>query len=217
MKIDWESHWQTPGSGLLKNLLEKILDKTGFSLFACRKSKKIGEKLLRDRTFPTIIEVGSGTGQLARGLGQTFVPAKIFLIDIAFSALKKVNTTSAHLINADIHMVPLADGCCDLSCSVGTIEHFPDPIPIIKEMKRISSAYVLCAVPAPSVIWNTATLIRELVEKDASLWAENTRYYSRAQLVGIFAAAGIHNIRTDQQTFLGLPFINIVYGTCQAD
>ena len=211
-QIDWDAYWQRSGDGLFKSLLERVLHRTGFYSLLSRQSIAIGERLLRDCSVPTIVEVGSGTGTLAFGLGRIRTRRQLCLIDIAMSVLQRVKTGQAQLINADISSVPLRDGCCDLSCNIGTIEHFTDPVPIITEMRRISRAHVLCAVPAPSIIWTIATFVRTLTEQDASLWVENTRHYSRRQLAEMFAAAGIRDIRAEQQTFCGLPLMNIVHG-----
>jgi SAM-dependent methyltransferase len=214
--IDWEFYWDQLDRpiGFFKALLEKTLSLMGFHSLIAGKSLKIGGVLLRkdEHASPTIIEVGSGIGTLALGLKNRMGRGKVFLIDIAFNVLKKVNADRADVINADIFRVPLKDGCCDLSCNIGTIEHFHNPVPVVEEMRRISRKYVLCAVPAPSIIWKMANWIRKSIEEDASLWLENTRYYSKAQLMDIFTAAGIRESKTDEQRFLGLPLIHIIYG-----
>lgn len=213
--IDWGRYWKNQRAGFLKDSLERVLETSGFNSLITEGSLKRSKRLLAENGAENrvIVEVGSGTGKLALGLRGLLGESRVVLLDIAYGVLETVSAENVELINADVLQLPLKSNCCDLSCNVGTIEHFTNPVPVIREMKRISREHILCAVPAPSIIWKAATFARKGVENDASLWVENTRYYSESQLKGFFQMADIRNIHTLQQRFLGLPFMNIVYGT----
>lgn len=99
----------------------------------------------------------------------------------------------------------------DVSYNIGTIEHFDNPIKAVLEMKRIAKR-VICVVPAPSIYWQLSILIRKIIEKDASLWSCNTRFYTLPELESIFSKALLTNIKTYQTKVLGLPAMNCVVG-----
>ena len=108
---------------------------------------------------------------------------------------------------------PLSDGCSDLTCNTGTIEHFSDPAPIVKEMKRITKwgvRYVRGAGKEYHVA--RRNIIRRLVERDAQLWVDQQPVFSPAKLVEIFQSAGLIDIHVARQTFCKLPLMNIVSG-----
>ena len=67
-------------------------------------------------------------------------------------------------------------------------------------------------VPAKSIIWRAAILIRRLVERDAKLWVDQQLVFSPAKLVEIFQSAGLTDIHVARQTLCILPLMNIVYG-----
>ncbi len=70
----------------------------------------------------------------------------------------------------------------------------------------------MCVVPAESIIWRAAILIRRLVERDARLWVDQWLYLPRAKLVEIFQSAGLTDIHVARQTFCKLPLMNVVSG-----
>jgi len=128
--------------------------------------------------------------------------------------LKKIKnkTISSNLINGDIYQLPFKDDEFDLCWNLGTIEHLKLPCLALLEMKRIAKRHVICCVPAPSIIWRFATFTRRIVETDCSLWTENTIYYEEAELKVLFEEAGFSNVCVEQQRFLWIPLVNIVFG-----
>ena len=67
-------------------------------------------------------------------------------------------------------------------------------------------------VPAKSIIWRAAILIRRLVERDAQLWVDQQLVFSPAKLVEIFQSAGLTDIHVARQTLCKLPLMNVVRG-----
>jgi ubiquinone/menaquinone biosynthesis C-methylase UbiE len=104
-----------------------------------------------------------------------------------------------------------SDQYFDVSYNVGVIEHFDDPVKALNNMKRIAKN-VICVVPAPSIVWKIGTVIRKLIEKDASQWTEHTRYYSLDELKHIFIEAHLKDTHFKQINVLGLPFCNFAQG-----
>ncbi len=100
----------------------------------------------------------------------------------------------------------------DVSYNIGTIEHFDNPIKAVIEMKRIAKR-AICVVPAPSIYWQLGVLLRKIIEKDASLWNCNTKFYTLPELENIFNKAALSDIKTYQTKFLGLPAMNCIIGS----
>ena len=213
--INWDSHWNDRFRGsLLQRILEQLLNRSGFIKFINNTAVGIGKLVLDGKCFPTIIEVGSGLGTLSIAVGGAVAPAKVYLVDLVFAILPVASSGAAGGINANMFSCPLSDGCSELTCNTGTIEHFSDPVPIVKEMMRITKqgGCVMCVVPSKSIIWRAAILIRRLVERDAQLWVDQQLVFSPAQLVKIFQSAGLTDIHVARQTLCKLPLMNIVYG-----
>jgi SAM-dependent methyltransferase len=120
---------------------------------------------------------------------------------------------SCSILKADWYenKLPFISNQFDIAYNVGTIEHFDNPVRAVAEMKRISRQ-VLCVVPAPSLYWKLSTYVRRVIEKDASLWTDNTRYYTRKELENIFKKAGLVNVKTMQSRLFGLPVMNCIVG-----
>ena len=137
--LDWGSHWIDRSSdSLLQRILEQLLYRSGFIKFVNNTGVGVGKLLLDAKCFPTIIEVGSGVGTLSLAIGSAAAPAKIYLVDHVFAILPIATGGVERGINANIFNLPITDASCDLTCNTGTIKHFSDPVPIIKEMKRIT-------------------------------------------------------------------------------
>jgi SAM-dependent methyltransferase len=161
-----------------------------------------------------LIELGCGEGTVSRDLLKR-KNYNIYLLDISDTALKNLNM---HLIKEGIKdkCILLKDdfynkelyfkkNFFDVSYNVGVIEHFDDPVKAVRKMKDISKR-VICVVPAKSIYFKIGTIIRRIIEKDSSLWTQNTNYYSMSEVKQIFIQAGLINIQIKQITFLRLPF-----------
>jgi len=210
----WQRYWNEGNAPLFKRAVDSVLRKLHFSQLVCKKTFVIGKQLLSEEVNPVLVEAGCGEATLSLSLKEVYPEARVILIDCSQDVLIKIKMSPGiESMQADISAIPLETESCDMCCNVGTIEHFDDPLPIIREMKRISRKYILCAVPAPSLIWKLSTLIRRIVERDASLWTRNTFYYSESDLRKMFSETGLNNIHTTQQKLAGLPIINIVWGS----
>ena len=137
--INWDSHWNDRFRGsLIQRILEQLLDRSGFIKYVNNTAVAIGKFVLDGQCSPTIIEVGSGLGTLSIAVGCAVAPAKVYLVDLVFAILPVASSGAAGGINANMFNCPLSDGCSDLTCNTGTNEHFSDPVPIVKEMMRIT-------------------------------------------------------------------------------
>jgi SAM-dependent methyltransferase len=90
----------------------------------------------------TAVEVGAGSGRLLIRLGLEH-PYKLVAVDYAPYAIAAVreNLSRAGLtgetIMADAKQLPLDDASVDVVLSGGLLEHFREPLPIVREMARV--------------------------------------------------------------------------------
>ncbi len=90
----------------------------------------------------TAVEVGAGSGRLLIRLGLER-PYRLVAVDYAPYALRAVRENLARaglqgeVLQADANALPLADGSADVVLSGGLLEHFRDPLPIVREMARV--------------------------------------------------------------------------------
>ena len=90
----------------------------------------------------TAVEVGAGSGRLLIRLGLER-PYRLVAVDYAPYAIRAVreNLTRAGLqgeaLMADATKLPLEDASADIVLSGGLLEHFREPLPIVREMARV--------------------------------------------------------------------------------
>jgi SAM-dependent methyltransferase len=180
----------------------------------------VDEILARHPETGRFIEIGCGEGTGSIGLLRAG-DYSVVLVDSNDFALK---AATGYLRNHDFHQnvlilkadfyersLPIKEKSFDISFNIGTIEHFDDPVKVVREMARVANR-VACSVPAPSPYWWIGTQIRRMIEKDHTHWTERTQYYSIEALSKIFRDAGLRNIQTSQSRLLGLPVMNVAFG-----
>jgi SAM-dependent methyltransferase len=90
----------------------------------------------------TVVEVGAGSGRLLIRLGLER-PYKLVAVDYAPYAIRAVreNLKRAGLegetLKADAKQLPFEDATVDVVLSGGLLEHFREPLPILREMARV--------------------------------------------------------------------------------
>ncbi|HKW77516.1 MAG TPA: methyltransferase domain-containing protein [Candidatus Limnocylindria bacterium] len=90
----------------------------------------------------TAVEVGAGSGRLLVRLGLER-PYRLVAVDYAPYAVRAVKENlrraglEGEVIMADARALPLDDGSADVVLSGGLLEHFREPLPIVREMARI--------------------------------------------------------------------------------
>jgi SAM-dependent methyltransferase len=157
------------------------------------------------RRFPSI-EVGSGRAATSFRL-VSYRRGMVCAYDLSPRVVRKVLDDSGGRIRGivgDAFRLPLRAGSCGLAFSVSTLEHFPDPVPVLKEMARIAR-YVSIAVPSASALWTRLLDAMNLAGYDGT--GEFYRLYEEELLRTHFAAAGLELIALKKIRFLGIfPF-----------
>jgi ubiquinone/menaquinone biosynthesis C-methylase UbiE len=86
-----------------------------------------------------ILEIGSGTGAFTPMIRSHAPAARLFSLDLAFAMLDEARRRSpaAHLMQADVHRLPLPDAGCDLVICHNSFPHFADKPAALREMGRV--------------------------------------------------------------------------------
>lgn len=88
------------------------------------------------------IEVGCGSARLLCRVGRA-APLSLTALDSEPAALQLAEETARafgveiETVQSDVHALPFADDSFDLILSGGLLEHFADPLPVLREMVRV--------------------------------------------------------------------------------
>jgi len=116
--------------------------------FAREVASRMLERLDLVRMQPACaLDLGSGTGGLARALLQRYPQARIIALDFSLSMLRAGRplrpfwapwrAREPQLLCATMEHIPLADACCDMVCSNLAIEWSTAPELLLSEVRRI--------------------------------------------------------------------------------
>jgi len=112
-----------------------------------------------------ILEVGAGSGSDCITLAK--LGGKCFALDFSREALKtcqhlaKEADVEVKSILADCRQIPVQDGFFDLVFSVGLVEHFKNPVPMLREQIRVlkNGGFFIVDVPQK---YNLYTIVKHL-------------------------------------------------------
>lgn len=113
-----------------------------------------------------ILEVGAGSGSDCVTLAK--YGAKCYALDFSPEALRvcqeaaKKQGVKIFTINADCQKIPFKKNFFDLVFSAGLVEHFPNPIPMLKEQCEVlkKGGYLLVDVPQKYNLYTISKHIR---------------------------------------------------------
>ncbi len=96
------------------------------------------------RPAPTIVDLGSGPGELAIELARRLPGARVIGVDPAAAmrdaaarAAMLAGVTTAAFVHGEAGAIPLPDGSADLLVSTLSMHHWPDPAAALREIDRI--------------------------------------------------------------------------------
>ncbi|MBD3237167.1 MAG: methyltransferase domain-containing protein [Candidatus Eisenbacteria bacterium] len=155
---------------------------------------------LRDLPLPgrTVLEVGAGSGRdsleiAARG-------ARVVLVDYVMESFAVVRGVAAeagvelHCVCCDARALPFREGSFDLVFHQGVLEHFRDPMPLLRENYRVTRPGGHCLVDVPQR-YHPYTLIKHLLIA-LNLWfAGWETEFSPASLRRVLRACGYEIVR----------------------
>jgi ubiquinone/menaquinone biosynthesis C-methylase UbiE len=89
----------------------------------------------------SVLDVGSGTGRVLLGLGQTCPEVKTIGIEPSAEMREqghRAGLSESQLIEGDGQHLEFEDGSFDLVCEFGALHHIPDPRAAVNEMLRVA-------------------------------------------------------------------------------
>jgi 2-polyprenyl-3-methyl-5-hydroxy-6-metoxy-1,4-benzoquinol methylase len=100
-----------------------------------------------------VLDCGCGPGSITVGLAEAVTPGSVTGIDLEESQLARACETASGLgltnvtfETADVHNLPFEDGRFDAVFSHAMLEHLPDPVPVLAEMRRVLKPGGLAAI-----------------------------------------------------------------------
>lgn len=151
----------------------------------------LGERLFRKRQFDlrgarTILDIGSGAGQIARHMLKHADPrAEVVCLDLSHEMLRRarnrLRTRRPRFVVADLTQLPFADGSFDRVACGYVLEHVPDPRLGLAELSRVMTPGARMLLLTTEDSFSGAMTSR--------VW--RCRTYNRRELPGICENAGL--------------------------
>lgn len=133
--------------------------------------REIG-RVLPDPAGRRVLEVGAGTGREAHVLAER--GANVTLLDFSAEALRLTRRFSRlpHVLRSDALRLPFPDATFDLVYHQGLLEHFRDPLPLLRENHRVvrRGGLVLVDVPQKYHVYTVMKHALMLVDKWFAGW-----------------------------------------------
>ena len=93
----------------------------------------------RVRSHETALEVGAGTGNFLALFKDR--AARLIALDLTAGMLAQARRHGGlELVQGDAHALPFASRSIDLVMSAQALHHIHDPVPVLREMRRVSTA-----------------------------------------------------------------------------
>ena len=111
-----------------------------------------------------ILDIGCGRGELLRVLTKEFSHSEFLAVDlgddifVARRRIKGKDVRSLQFVRADVRLLPLRSCCSQLVFCASVLEHLPDVLPAILEMRRIlgRGGRLVVGVPTENRVYHIA-------------------------------------------------------------
>ncbi|MFA6142129.1 MAG: glycosyltransferase [Candidatus Omnitrophota bacterium] len=205
--IHWEDYWHSKEDNtFLGKALFKLREKFWVNIFT--------EFAITFGSKGKVLEAGSGSA-----LSSIFLAKRrgddITALDISSGALIKARQcadkygTKIKLVRGDLYRLPFQDKAFDMVWNSGTMEHFTDPAPIFKEMRRVGNE-IICIVPAKGIAFYMLGMISSLFGRNFKRYflREDELFYSIESLSDSLRKAGFKDMRVKKIFCIGIfPYI----------
>ncbi|MBI5629389.1 MAG: class I SAM-dependent methyltransferase [Elusimicrobia bacterium] len=162
----------------------------------------------------TVLEVGSGTGVIAREIAPKIAPGAVVGIDTQPEQIRKAKSLAEReaITNVEFHLgnaehLEFPSGSFDLVYCRFLLEHVPEPLKVIKEMFRVAKeggevvaceCQVGCCSSTEPALPHAMKALNALYQFQ-KLGGGNPRIGDR--LERLFVAAGMDKVKSDVLTF----------------
>jgi SAM-dependent methyltransferase len=146
-----------------------------------------------------VMEIGAGSGRDllelarrgARGIVLDYSPASLSLV----KRQAESQAIRVMFVQADATRMPFRDGAIDISFHQGLLEHFRDPMPLLRENARITrpGGRVLVDVPQTYHLYTVMKKLLILVNRWFAGWETQ---FSVGQLEQLVRASGLEVVRS---------------------
>jgi len=143
-----------------------------------------------------VLETGAGSGGDSIALHQ-MTKCKNYCADYSAKSIaflkknfKKAGINDAQFIKADIRNIPVKDGTFDVIFSNGVLEHFRDPIVIMKEQKRVLKKGGLLVIGVPET-YSLYTIKKQIQIRRGTWFAGWETQYSAGDMRRMAKKAGL--------------------------
>jgi len=146
-----------------------------------------------------VLEVGAGSGrdtlELVRagaiGVVLDYSPASLELV----ARQAREQGLPVHLVRADALAMPFRDGSVDVVHHQGLLEHFRDPMPLLRENARVTARGGRVVVDVPQT-FHLYTVMKKILIAFNVWFAGWETQFRPGELEGLLAAAGLRVKRT---------------------
>jgi len=118
----------------------------------------------------TILDVGCGTGRYFPFFAMLGARSQVG-VDIGerLLSLCRQRNAAVHLVHSDTARLPFADQSFDVVLSMGLIEHFRDPVPILAEFTRLVRVGGTLVLETPNA-WNLVFTLYKILHRQELAW-----------------------------------------------
>lgn len=159
-----------------------------------------------------VLEVGVGSGADCAALAAR--GAEAYALDFTVEALRLADRTGQQrqvrlgLIGGDTLRLPFADERFDLVYSQGLLEHFSDPLPVVREQARVvrPGGFLLVDVPQRYSLY---TLHKRRLMRQGRWFAGWEGEFSLGELKALLRRAGLRPLRSYGQGYYPAPLLGV--------
>jgi 2-polyprenyl-6-hydroxyphenyl methylase / 3-demethylubiquinone-9 3-methyltransferase len=203
-----------------KQKIEKLLENTG-DMALKRRARRIVEEL-NPQDSEKILDVGCGDGYYLYLLSNLGIKLSLTGADFDKRALesarKNLGSKKVRLVWADLmKRLPFEDKTFDKIVMSEVVEHLPDDVKGLKEVRRVLKPGGILVLTVPNanypflwdpVNWTLEHLFGTHVESGfwAGIWNQHLRLYKLSQIQKVITKSGLKIDKVESVTFWCLPF-----------
>jgi SAM-dependent methyltransferase len=141
-----------------------------------------------------VLEVGAGSGRDSVALAAE--GAHAFVLDYSAASLEVANAVAGregqrvHLVRADALRLPFREGTFDVVFHQGLLEHFRDPLPLLRENVRVLGPRGILLVDVPQR-FHLYTVLKHLLIAAGKWFAGWETEFTIGELEGLLRRAGV--------------------------